>query len=124
MVELDVKKMVDNKPNLKRLELEYDDMNYIIINFIESVIDVDGQIWEYKADENLIKEISKLVWEYEDFDEFDYWPDKTKDHAPMSPLWRLSFYDEFDTYYHKSGATGYPEMFMELVNKLKGLEKR
>lgn len=124
MVELDVKKMVDNKPNLKRLELEYDDMNYIIINFIESVIDVDGQIWEYKADGNLIKEISKLVWEYEDFDEFDYWPDKTKDHAPMSPLWRLSFYDEFDTYYHKSGATGYPEMFMELVNKLKGLEKR
>ena len=99
-------------------------MNYIIINFIESVIDVDGQIWEYKADENLIKEISKLVWEYEDFDEFDYWPDKTKDHAPMSPLWRLSFYDEFDTYYHKSGAPGYPEMFMELVNKLKGLEKR
>ena len=30
MTELDVKKIVKNKPSLKRIELEYKDMNYII----------------------------------------------------------------------------------------------
>ena len=44
MAELDVKKMVDNKPNIKRIELEYKDMNYIIINLIEKVIDVNGEL--------------------------------------------------------------------------------
>ena len=40
----------------------------------------------------------------------------------MSPMWRLAWNDEFDTYYHKSGATKYPEHFMELVDILKKLK--
>ena len=59
----------------------------------------------------------------EDLDEYDYWPDKSKDHAPMSPMWRAAWYDEFDTYYHKSGALKYPDNFMKLVDILKELKK-
>ena len=121
-VELDVKKMVSNKPDVKRLELEYKDMNYIIINFEAKVIDVNGELREYSLDEDEAKKIKDMIWTYEDLDEFDYWPDKSKDHAPMSPMWRLAFYDEFDTYYHKSGALSYPDNFMELVKILKNLK--
>lgn len=121
-VELEVTKKVKNKPFIKRLELEYKDLNYIIINFQEKVIDVNGDLWEYSVDNETSKKIHDLIWEYEDIDEFEYWPDKTKDHKPLSPLWRLAFYDEFDTYYHKSGATHYPDKFMELVEKLKKLK--
>ena len=122
MAELDVKKMVNNKPNVKRLELEYKDMNYIIINFEEAVIDVNGELREYSIDDETRKKIKDMIWTYENLDEFDYWPDKTRDHAPMSPMWRLAFYDEFDTYYHKSGALSYPDNFMELVKTLKDLK--
>ena len=73
---------------------------------------------------DLENKIENIVWTYEDLDEFDYWPDKSKDHKPMSLLWRLSFYDEFDTYYHKSGALKYPDNFMELVKLLKSLKKQ
>ena len=59
----------------------------------------------------------------EEIDEYDYWPDKSKDHVPMSPMWRAAWYDEFDTYYHKSGALKYPDFFMELVKVLKELKK-
>lgn len=121
--ELDVKKMVDNKPKIKRAELEYKDMNYIIINLEENVIDVNGELWEFIMDESKRNEIEKILWTYENLDEYDYWPDKSKDHAPMSPIWRLAFYDEFDTYYHKSGSLSYPDNFMELVNIFKGLER-
>lgn len=123
MVELDVKKMVNNKPRINRLELEYKDMNYIIINFEEKVIDVNGELNEYNIDKELSKKIEDIIWTYEELDEFDYWPDKTRDHAPISPLWRLAFYDEFNTYYHKSGALKYPDNFMELVDILKKLMK-
>ena len=41
-IELEVTKKVRNKPIIKRLELEYGDMNYIIVNLLENVIDVDG----------------------------------------------------------------------------------
>ena len=123
MVELDVKKIVKNKPKVKRIELEYKDMNYIIINLEANVIDVNGKLWEYHIDDQTTQKIHDLIWEYEDLDEFDYWPDKTRDHAPLSPMWRLAFYDEFDTYYHKSGATKYPDKFMELVKLLKSLKK-
>lgn len=119
---LDVKKMNVSKPIIKRLEIEYKDMNYIIINLIEKVIDYNGDLWEYSIDEELSKNISNMIWSYEDLDEFDYWPDKTNDHAPMSPMWRIAWYDEFDTYYHKSGATKYPENFMDLVTVLKNLK--
>ncbi len=122
MAELDVKKMVNNKPKIKRIEIEYKDMNYIIINLDANVIDVNGELWEYKIDSLTLKKINDLVWEYEDLDEFDYWPDKTKDHEPLSPMWRLAFYDEFDTYYHKSGALKYPPKLMELVKILKNLK--
>lgn len=121
-VELDVKKMVNNKPDVKRLELEYKDMNYIIINFEAKVVDVNGELREYSLDDETAKKIKDMIWTYEDLDEFDYWPDKSKDHAPMSPMWRLAFYDEFDTYYHKSGALSYPDNFMELVKILKNLK--
>lgn len=119
---LDVKKMNVSKPIIKRLEIEYKEMNYIIINLIEKVIDYNGDLWEYSIDEELSKNISNMIWSYEDLDEFDYWPDKTNDHAPMSPMWRIAWYDEFDTYYHKSGATKYPENFMDLVTVLKNLK--
>ena len=119
---LDVKKMNVSKPIIKRLEIEYKDMNYIIINLIEKVIDYNGNLWEYSIDEELSKNISNMIWSYEDLDEFDYWPDKTNDHSPMSPMWRIAWYDEFDTYYHKSGATKYPENFMDLVTVLKNLK--
>ena len=59
---------------------------------------------------------------FKDLDEYEYWPDKSKDHAPMSPLWRISFYDEFDTYYHKSGATDTPKILEQLVDVLKNLK--
>lgn len=123
MAELDVKKMVFNKPSIKRAELEYKDMNYIIINLEEKVIDVNGELWEVSMDDKKREEIEHLLWTYEEIDEYDYWPDKSKDHAPMSPIWRLAFYDEYDTYYHKSGALRYPDNFMELIDILKNLEK-
>ena len=122
MAELDVKKMVNNKPGIKRLELEYKDMNYIIINFEAKVIDINGELREYSIDEKTSKEIMDNILTYESLDEYDYWPDKTRDHAPMSPMWRLAFYDEFDTYYHKSGALSYPDNFMEIVKLLKNLK--
>ncbi len=122
MAELDVKKMVRNKPNVKRLELEYKDENYIIINLEAKVIDVNGELWEYSIDEVKSKVIHNLIWDFEELDEFDYWPDKSKDHVPMSPMWRIAWYDEFDTYYHKSGALKYPDKFMELVKILKELK--
>ena len=120
--ELEVTKKVRNKPMIKRVELEYGDMNYIIVNLLENVIDVDGKLWEYQADDEIKQKIFDLVWDYAELDEFDFWPDKSKDHKPMSPKWRLAFYDEFDTYYHKSGATHYPENFMKLVDLLKNLK--
>jgi hypothetical protein len=119
---LDVKKQVNNKPKIKRLELDYKDMNYIIINFEEKVIDVNGELWEYTIDNKTSEMIDNMIWEYENIDEYDYWPDKTNDHAPMSPMWRIAWYDEFDTYYHKSGALKYPKDFMGLVNILKKLK--
>lgn len=122
MAELDIKTMVNNKPNIKRIELEYYDMNYIIINLEAKVIDVNGELREYQIDEDTTKKIHDLTWSYVELDEYDYWPDKSKDHAPMSPKWRLAFYDEFDTYYHKSGALKYPDNFMELVDTLKKLK--
>ena len=121
-IELEVTKKVRNKPMIKRLELEYGDMNYIIVNLLENVIDVDGNLWEYQIDAGLKQKIFDLVWDYAELDEFDYWSDKSKDHKPMSPKWRLAFYDEFDTYYHKSGATHYPDKFMDLVKLLKDLK--
>ena len=63
-----------------------------------------------------------MIWEYKDIDEYDYWPDKTNDHAPMSPMWRISFTDEYDTYYHKSGATKYPDGLLTLIDLLKSLK--
>lgn len=119
---LDVKKIVNNKPNVKRLELEYRDMNYIIINFEANVIDVNGEIWEFTLNDCDRSMIYNLIWDYENIDEYDYWPDKSKDHAPMSPMWRIAWYDEYDTYYHKSGATKYPDEFMNLVNLLKKIK--
>ena len=121
---LEVNKKNNNNPDIKRVEIEYGNMEYIIANLEEKVIDIDGVIYIYQSDENTIKEIKELLWEYKDLDEFDYWPDKSKDHPPMSPLWRLSFYDEFETYYHKSGATSYPPKLMNIVNLLKNLEKQ
>ena len=122
MAELDVKKQVKNKPSIKRIEIEYKDMNYIIINLVERVIDVNGELWEYSIDDDTNKKIMDIVLDYEDIDEFDYWPDKSNEHAPLSPMWRLAWYDEYDTYYHKSGATKYPEHFLELIDMLNELK--
>lgn len=116
-----------NKNNLENLnivkaEIEYGDMNYIIVNLKEKVIDVDGNIYEYSINEDDNKKIRDMLWEYKDLDEFDYWPDKTRDHELMSTMWRVSFYDEFENYYHKSGATMMPPKLNELINILKKLK--
>lgn len=118
---LDVKKNNLKKPKIKRLELEYKDMNYIIVNLEEKVIDYNGELWEY-FDNTKNELIMDMIWKLDEIDEFQFWPDKTKDHAPLSPMWRLAFYDEFDTYYHRSGATHYPDGFMDLVSVLKNLK--
>ena len=123
MANLDVKKNVRNKQNVKRLELEYKNENYIIINLEAKVIDVNGELWEYSIDKDKSEVIHNLIWDFEEIDEYDYWPDKSKDHAPMSPMWRAAWYDEYDTYYHKSGALKYPDNFMKLVDALKSLKK-
>ena len=123
MATLDVDKKYLDKKNIKRIELEYKDMNYIIINLEEKVIDVNGELYEVLIDDNKYNEIKDLIWDFKDLDEYDYWPDKSKDHKPMSPMWRLAWYDEVDTYYHKSGALKYPDNFMKLVNLLKELPR-
>ena len=120
--ELETNKKSSKKVHIKRLEIEYKDMNYIIINLEENVIDVNGELWEYSIDPKEKEKIEEMIWEYKNIDEYDYWPDKSGDHEPLSPMWRISFYDEFETYYHKSGATKYPENLMKLVEILKGLK--
>ena len=107
--ELEVNKKSSKRVHIKRIEIEYKDMNYIIANLEENVIDVNGELWEYSIDEDTKNKLEDMIWEYKDIDEYDYWPDKTNDHAPMSPMWRISFTDEYETYYHKSGATKYPD---------------
>lgn len=119
---LDVDKKYIDKPGVKRLEIEYGDMNYIIVNLDAKVIDVDGKLWEYSISEKDAYTLKDLIWAFSELDEYDYWPDKSKDHAPMSPLWRISFYDEFDIYYHKSGATSTPKILEQLVDILKNLK--
>lgn len=119
---LDVDKKYIDKPCVERIEIEYGDMNYIIVNLVEHVIDVDGKLWEYAYDEEIYEKIYNLTWAFTDLDEYDYWPDKSKDHKPMSPIWRLSFRDEFDNYYHKSGATSTPRILEQLVDILKNLK--
>lgn len=120
---LDVDKKYIDKPRVKRLEIEYGDMNYIIVNFVEHVIDVDGRLWEYHISDQDNKSLMTLIWTFVDLDECDYWPDKSKDHAPMSTKWRIAFYDEFDVYYHKSGATSVPDNLNKLVKILKELKQ-
>lgn len=120
--ELEINKKSSKKIHIKRIEIEYGDMNYIIANLEENVIDVNGDLWEYAIDNKTKNKIEDMIWEYKDIDEYDYWPDKTKDHAPMSPMWRISFIDEFDTYYHKSGATKYPDDLFTLIDFLKKLK--
>ena len=63
MVELDVKKIVKNKPSIKRVEIEYKNENYIIINLEAKVIDVNGELWEYSIDDETSKLIHDMVWE-------------------------------------------------------------
>jgi len=123
MAVLDVDKKYIDKRKINRIELEYKDMNYIIVNLEEKVIDVNGELYEVNIDEESMNKIYKMVWEYELLDEYDFWPDKSKDHKPMSPMWRIAWYDDADTYYHKSGALKYPDKFMDLVNYLKKLPR-
>ena len=120
--EIETNKKSSKKVHIKRVEIEYKDMNYIIANLEENVIDVNGELWEYSIDKDMKEKIEDMIWEYKDIDEYDYWPDKSNDHAPMSPMWRISFIDEFEMYYHKSGATKYPEGLMKLVEMLKELK--
>ena len=120
--ELEVNKKSSKRVHIKRIEIEYKDMNYIIANLEENVIDVNGELWEYSIDEDTKNKLEDMIWEYKDIDEYDYWPDKTNDHAPMSPMWRISFTDEYETYYHKSGATKYPDGLLTLVDLLRSLK--
>lgn len=121
---LDIDKKYKDKKHIKRVELEYDDRKYIIFNLEEKVIDVDGAIYMVDVDDKELSEIEKMIWDYADMDEYDYWPDKNGDHPPMSILWRISFYDEMEVYYHKSGVTKYPDNYKALVSKLVKLNKK
>ncbi len=121
---LDIDKKYKDKKHIKRVELEYDDRKYIIFNLEEKVIDVDGVIYMVDVDDKELSEIEKMIWDYADMDEYDYWPDKNGDHPPMSILWRISFYDEMEVYYHKSGVTKYPDNYKALVSKLVKLNKK
>ena len=121
---LDVEKKYKEKKKIKRLELEYDNTNYIIFNLEEKVIDVNGSIYMVDVTDEDMKNIEDMIWEYSVLDDADYWPDKFGDSPPMATLWRISFYDETEVYYHKSGATKYPSRFLELVKKLNSIEKK
>ena len=121
---LDIDKKYKDKKHIKRVELEYDDRKYIIFNLEEKVIDVDGVIYMVDVDDKELSEIEKMIWDYAGMDEYDYWPDKNGDHPPMSILWRISFYDEMEVYYHKSGVTKYPDNYKALVSKLVKLNKK
>lgn len=121
---LDVDKKYKEKKHIKRVELDYEGGNYIIFNLEEKVIDVDGIIYMVSIDDKKLSELEKMIWEYENIDEYDYWPDKSGDHPPMGLLWRISFYDENEVYYHKSGVTEYPADFKKLVSFLKKIEKK
>ena len=99
---LDVEKKYIDKPSIKRVELEYGDMNYIIVNLVERVIDVDGKLWEYKISDEDNKTLMDLIWVFAELDDYDYWPDKSKEH-------------------HTSGATGEPKELKQLVDRLKSL---
>jgi len=118
-MEFEVDKKYVDKNRIKRVEIEYQDMNYIIANFIEKVIDINGELREFSIDDNKLVDIEKKIWEYENIDEYDYWPDKSKDHAPMATMWRIAWWDMNDNYHHKSGATKYPDDLMSLVDELK-----
>ena len=45
--EIETNKKSSKKVHIKRVEIEYKDMNYIIANLEENVIDVNGELWEY-----------------------------------------------------------------------------
>ena len=119
---LEVTKKNISNPKIKRLEIEYGDMNYILVNLTEKVIDVDGKLWEYSLNDDENKKLEDMIWFFKDLDEYEYWPDKSKDHAPMSPMWRITFYDEFDVYHHKSGALTMSNELENLINVLKELK--
>jgi hypothetical protein len=108
---------------VKRCEIEYKDMNYIIVNLMENVIDINGELYEYTISDDEKNLINDMIIEYKDMDDFEYWEDKTSETKPMPVMWRIGFYDEFDNYYHKSGALKYPPKFMELVDHLKKLNR-
>ena len=121
-MKLEVEKKYIDKSRIKKIEIEYQDMNYIIVNLLEKVIDVNGEIREFSISDAKLVELEKKIWEYENLDEFDYWPDKTKDHPPMATMWRISWWDVNDSYHHKSGATKYPESLLGIVEELKELK--
>ena len=59
---LDVDKKYIDKPGVKRLEIEYGDMNYIIVNLDAKVIDVDGKLWEYSISEKDAYTLKDLIF--------------------------------------------------------------
>ena len=121
-MELEVDKKYTTKSKINRVELEYGDLNYIIVNFEEKVVDNNGDIHSFNIADGKLMSIESKIWEYENIDEYDYWPDKSKDHPPLATKWRLAWWDENSSYHHKSGATKYPDEFMGLVDVLKELK--
>ena len=59
--ELDIEKKYKEKSHIKRVELDYEDRNYIIFNLEEKVIDVDGIIYMVSIDEKKIAEIAEKI---------------------------------------------------------------
>ena len=69
--ELEVNKKSSKRVHIKRIEIEYKDMNYIIANLEENVIDVNGELWEYSIDEDTKNKLEDMMWEYNDIDEYE-----------------------------------------------------
>ena len=64
-MELEVdKKYSKSKPKINRVEIEYKDMNYIIANFAEKVIDINGDIYEYTISDEQLDDLEKMIWNY------------------------------------------------------------
>ena len=120
-MKLDVEEKYSSKEHIKRVEIEYWNMNYIIVNFVDKVIDDNGSLREFLLNSKDLELIEKKIWEYEYLDEYDYWPDKSKDHPPMATKWRISWWDEHERYHHKSGATKDLDGLDDLIKMLKKL---
>lgn len=114
MASLDVKKIVRNKPKVKKFEFIYGD-NDIIVNLFEKVIFIDGKIFSYEDCDT--EYLSNFLWDLLELD-----VDLYKDENIIGNMWSIIWYDEYDTYYNEMGNIKYPPNFVEVIGYLKDLK--